>query len=410
VVAPQTTWVPTTANAASLVFNMLFVCLGRNCTPNRATVLAVYNSVIANPSWRNGMKSAFLVALAFFGVALLQAAEVERIAVVEGCGYFPVAIRLRSGEILAVLRGGGAHIGRGGRLDLVLSRDGGKSWSKPWTAIDGPEDDRNPALGQLSDGTILLAYAVLSGYDSTGLKLRGGRKDWVFDGAYVMRSSDKGRTWTKPELSGAIHSFYAGQGAVSPFGKIAQLKDGTVVMPVYFEFYDARGNESYVFRSTDGGKTWGEPSLLGKHYNETAVVPLRDGRLLAAMRSEKGGHIATTESADGGRSWSEPRQLTQDREHPGDLIQLKSGDVLLTYGERNKPMGARAVWSKDGGRTWDTEHPVVLADDAPNTDTGYPSSVEVGKGRIVSLYYQVDDLKNVPQSAKCKAALWQHSK
>ena len=95
-----------------------------------------------------------------------QTPSVDRVPVVEGEGYFPVAIRLAGGEILAVVRGGAGHMGRAGRLDLVISRDQGRTWSPSWTVVDGPDDDRNPALGQLADGTILLAYAVLTGYDA----------------------------------------------------------------------------------------------------------------------------------------------------------------------------------------------------------------------------------------------------
>ncbi len=336
----------------------------------------------------------------------VRAGKVETIVVSEDAGYFPVAIRLASGEILVVLRGGAPHIGRAGRLDMTISKDGGKTWLKPWTVVDGPEDDRNPALGQLRDGTILLAYAVLSGYDATGLKLPPRREERVFDGVYIMRSKDKGKTWTRPERSEAIYSFYKGQGAVSPFGKIIQLEDGTVLMAVYFEFPDERGNESYIFRSKDGGKTWGSPTCLGKHYNETSILDLGQGKLLAALRSEKGGHIAVIHSEDGGFSWSEPVRVTEDREHPADLIRLGSGAVLMTYGVRNAPMGVHALISEDGGKTWETDQKIILADDAPNTDCGYPSSVEWEKGKIVTVYYLVRDLEAAPKTARCLAALW----
>lgn len=339
-------------------------------------------------------------------VALVAlAADFPHQTVTSGLGYFPVAIGLKNGDVLAVIRGGAAHIGVKGRLDLVRSSDGGKSWSKPWVAIDESQDDRNPAMGQMKDGVIVLAYAIASGYDESGERFKGGRNDRIFDGVYLIFSKDNGRTWSKPVRDQAIHKFYDGKGHVSPYGKIVQLSDGTALMAVYFEFFDGRGNESWIFRSKDGGKTWGEPALMGKHYNETGIAVLRDGRVLAALRSEKGGHLAIAESRDGGKSWSQPLQVTKDSEHPGDLIQLRDGRILLTYGERNPPRGARAVISPDG-RAWDTNKAVVLADDAPVTDCGYPSSVQVASGKVVSIYYQVDDVKNALATSSSRAVVW----
>ena len=334
-----------------------------------------------------------------------RAFETSRKIVTKGLGYFPVAIGLKNGDLLAVIRGGAAHIGVKGRLDLVRSSDGGQTWSAPWTVVDGPLDDRNPALGQSKDGTLVLAYVIASNYDETGLRFKGARADRVFDGVYVMHSRDNGRTWSKPVRDPTIRKFYEGTGHVSPYGKIVQLPDNTLLMAVYFDFFDSRGSESHVFRSKDGGKSWGEPALLGSRYNETALTVLRDGRVLAAMRSEKGAHLAITESSDSGRTWSKPVQVTRDDEHPADLIQLKDGRVLMVYGERNAPRGIRAMISADG-RTWDSSKSIVLADDAPNRDCGYPSSVEIAGGKVVTLYYQVDDLKNAPESASARAVLW----
>lgn len=351
----------------------------------------------------------FLASLAATLIVIPLAAQTlgRPVTVTEGLGYFPVAIRLKNGDILAVLRGGAPHIGVKGRLDLVRSTDGGRTWSKPWTVADEAEDDRNPALGQLRDGTVILGYVVARGYDETGLRFKGKRQDWIFEGVYLTRSRDNGKTWTKPERSQTTYDFYNGKGAISPYGKIVQTKDGAALMAVYFEFHDDRGNESYVFRSTDGGKTWGQPALIGRHYNETGLAVLKDGSIVAALRSEKGGNLATSFSSDGGRTWSTPTQVTADREHPADLIQLSGGRLLMTFGERNEPRGARAVISSDNGKTWSTQTPFILANDAPNGDTGYPSSVETAPGRITTLYYRVDDLKRALETSKCIAVLWE---
>jgi hypothetical protein len=58
------------------------------------------------------------------------------------------------------------------------------------------------------------------------------------------------------------------------------------------------------------------------------------------------------------------------------------------------------------GRAWDQSKKIVLADDAPNGDCGYPSSVEVAPGKVVTLYYQVDDTKDAPASSSSRAVVW----
>ncbi len=177
-------------------------------------------------------------------------------------------------------------------------------------------------------------------------------------------------------------------------------------MSVYYELFDQRGNQDYVFRSHDNGKTWADPVLVGEHYNETGLLALPNGGVLAALRSETGGHLAIALSKDGGKTWSTPSEITRDKEHPGDLILLKNGDILLTYGERNKPFRVEAMVSHDKGKTWDKASKIVLADDAASTDCGYPSSVQLPNGNIVTIYYQVDDPHNAPASAKAKSIVW----
>jgi Neuraminidase (sialidase) len=310
---------------------------------------------------------------------------------------------------MAVLRGGAPHIGVKGRLDIITSKDEGKTWTAPRTVVDGPDDDRNPAIGQLKNGDIILAYAIIRGYDDTGLKLKAKtRNERIVEGVYTVRSTDGGKTWSKPELSEPIHALQKTGATISPYGKILQLADGTVLMSVYYEFWDDRGNQDLVFRSHDGGKTWGEPVVVAEHSNETAFLALPNGELLAAARSEKGAHLAITSSKDQGKTWSPLTQITRDKEHPGDLILLKNGDVLLTYGQRNGPFGIEAIRSHDRGKTWDDKTKVVLAHDANNTDCGYPSSVQLPNGKIVTLYYQVDDAKKTPDSAKTRSIVWRY--
>jgi len=143
---------------------------------------------------------------------------------------------------------------------------------------------------------------------------------------------------------------------------------------------------SYLLRSRDYGLTWVEPATIAVGFCETALALLPDGDLLAAMRSrEQPDAVWLARSADGGRTWSLPERLTEQGEHPADLLVLRDGRVLVTYGRRHEPFGVEGRVSADGGRSWG---PVfVLADDAHNVDCGYPCSAQLGDGSIVTVYY-----------------------
>ncbi len=115
----------------------------------------------------------------------------------------------------------------------------------------------------------------------------------------------------------------------------------------------------------------------------------RSGKLIAAMRNNHGNvYIAT--SKDDGRTWSEAKPSPMIG-HPADLIQLKDGRILCTYGVREPyhgaPSGVRAAWSEDEGETWKIDQEVQLRNDFLNWDVGYPESLELPDGRVLTVYY-----------------------
>ena len=58
----------------------------------------------------------------------------------------------------------------------------------------------------------------------------------------------------------------------------------------------------------------------------------------------------------------------------------------MSYGYRQEPYGERVAISRDEGASW--EHDLVLRDDGPDSDLGYPASVELSDGRVLTVYYQ----------------------
>lgn len=311
---------------------------------------------------------------------------VERHLAVGGQGYFPVAQRLRDGRIAVVLRGAGPHLSIKGRLDMILSSDEGRTWSKPVMVVDSPIDDRNPALGEAKDGTIVVGFWRTATYDETGKyspKLNKERSTWV------TRSKD-GQPWSEPA---PIDVSDIGLG--SPFGRMVTLPDGAMLMAIYG--YEVRPsgektagdrNHSYVYRSTDNGQTWKRLSEIGdgkQQLNETALLRLPDGRISAALRS-RAGEVWLSESTDNGVTWSPTKQLSPVSVHPADLCLLVDGRVLMTLGDRVGPFGVLGIVS-DARGNFDWEKRFALVTDALSADCGYPSSIALKDGRALTLYY-----------------------
>jgi len=295
-------------------------------------------------------------------------------------GYFPVLINPHNEEILVVMRAGAGHVGIMGRLDAVRSLDGGRTWSAPTVIVDSEVDDRNPALGQAPDGTVVLAYHAQGSYNEDG--------SWASDLRRVQmritRSHNGGETWEEAQPLN-----YTSMERGSAYGRIINLPDGTMLLPIYgsrIEETEATGDRAYILRSHDNGQTWDEPALIAEGYNETALLLLPNGDLIAAIRSgDQRALLSMFRSSDGGRTWGDPTPVTNDREHPADLTLLSNGWVVLFFGVRHELFGVQALVSRDNGQTWDARR-LIICDDLGANDLGYPSTVRVG-GRLVTAYY-----------------------
>lgn len=125
--------------------------------------------------------------------------------------------------------------------------------------------------------------------------------------------------------------------------------------------------------------------------DEPHVVEMKDGKLVAMIRCEPKDHSQTfmrqTESTDGGKTWTVTHK-TPIYGYPPHLIRLRNDWLLVVYGVRREPFGERACISKDGGKTWDVENEITLRG-ALNGDLGYPSSVQLDDGSILTVYYQI---------------------
>ncbi|MEA1951488.1 MAG: sialidase family protein [Planctomycetota bacterium] len=208
---------------------------------------------------------------------------------------------------------------RGGRAHVMHSDDQGKTWSKPQTLVDTENDDRHATILELDDGTLLCTF-----FDyrlPPEVKKR------------YMRSTDGGKTWSKPmeQLPRRREGFGNGSAVQLSDGSIIWLADGVS-----------------VYRSTDRGKTF--TLAVSREFSpkghEPTIAELPDGRLIVFTRSV--GEISW--SSDKGSTWTKPLSANVSNKDP-HLLMLPNG-VLACFHMSRKAKGLRVILSPDHGKTW----------------------------------------------------------
>jgi hypothetical protein len=124
-------------------------------------------------------------------------------------------------------------------------------------------------------------------------------------------------------------------------------------------------------------------------FEEPALVRASDGKLLALLRCGEPGqyeYLYQSQSSDGGQSWTAAK-ATPMWGHPAHVLLLDDGRLLCTYGYRRPPYGVRACVSHDGGTIWNIGEEIVLRADGGSRDVGYPSSIQLDDGSVVTVYY-----------------------
>lgn len=306
---------------------------------------------------------------------------------------WPTLARRRDGELLLVYSGGReAHICPFGRVELMRSGDGGRTWSWPRVLIDSAIDDRDAGVIQTAGGSLLVTTFTSLAYESQMARhgekwaaahnrLTAGQRRGEL-GQWMIRSTDGGVTWSAryPSLVN------------SPHGPI-QLASGRLLYA---------GKELWtgdrrigVCESTDDGATWNwlaeipaRPGDDASQYHELHAVETADGRIVCHIRNHNKANERETlqcESADGGRTWSTPRAIGVWG-LPSHLLRLRDDRLLMTCGHRRKPFGNQARLSADGGRTW--SGPMTISDDGSGGDLGYPSTVQLDDQTLLTVWYE----------------------
>jgi hypothetical protein len=225
----------------------------------------------------------------------------------------------------------------------------------------------------------MLAVYKYNVYNSKGISSPSENQSQENFDLLLFISKDNGITWTEKKSS--LDSIYDKIGKVSPHGKMFMFKN-KLVLPVY------NRNGSFLLTSQDNGGCWEIFTHIAKDLLEPFVVKTPDDKLIAVMRSGRKGKFgeASLITRYSENKWSEPVCVTENLQHPACLLFLSNRQLLLTYSDRNiENQRILTKISEDNGITWSKA--VQIGPGFHHCDFGYPSSIEINNGMILTVFY-----------------------
>ncbi|MDD4517138.1 MAG: sialidase family protein [Limnochordia bacterium] len=319
---------------------------------------------------------------------------------------WPTVAKLSDGELLVVTYEGKGHTHCHGKVVLYRSKDNGRTWDDGTVVVDTVLDDRDPGIMVTQDDTIIVSSRVAwwEGIDSSTIDpVRASELVKQYGGGYIIKSKDRGETW-----SDLIPYPF------QPHGPI-ELGDGSL-----FAVGNISGNTATAYTSTDQGDTWSTTGIIfnlpkyvvenkkiyGLGYWEPHFMQMPSGRIVVYIRAHTTGddeygnpyglipYMWITYSDDYGKTWSKPYQA-DFKGYPPHCTLLADGRLLLSYGYRWQPYGQRARISDDG-LDFNKYDEIIIRDDAPDGDLGYPASIQLDDGTIMTVYYQKEFVHRKP--------------
>lgn len=368
---------------------------------------------------RRSFVSATIAASAVRRAAATPRAHVETIAVIsqqpEYYHGWSTLVRRRNGELLVAYSGSReSHVCPFGRVELIRSSGDGEKWTWPEVVMDTAIDDRDAGICETASGSLLVTTFTSLAFQQTRTQAtgwpearkarwdaaarRGSQEQFQsLLGTWMLRSTDGGMTWSTP-FAVPVNS---------PHGP-SSLADGRLLYAGK-QLWSA-GKKVGVCESSDDGQTWrwiadiaARPGDNVEDYHELHQVQAADGRIVVHIRNHNRQNARETlqcESTDGGKTWSVPRPLGVWG-LPSHLLRLRNGTLVMSYGYRREPFGNQVRISRDHGQTW--SDPLVLTADGAGVDLGYPATVELADGRLLTVWYEL--LKDSPR-AVLRMARW----
>lgn len=268
-------------------------------------------------------------------------------------------------------------------INYRISEDDGASW-KPPRVIPSTVNGLDPTAAQLPNGQVIVTYAhYKDGPGNVAVNV-------------VKSTNIEEDSWGAPvEIVAPEVETYQGsnQYDYNAFVPSVEVRNNNEVLIAYSWGYEQDYSDLYLIKSTDGGNSWGSPSLIYAHPNveyydsKASLIELDNGDLICAFYTtppfefnssdRRNADIYMLRSSDDGQSWGDFTTISAEQNRDEcwvSLLQSNSGELyaaltldegpkepnlvpsikIIKSSDRGATWGNAEIWSSADRRTWPT--------------------------------------------------------
>lgn len=256
---------------------------------------------------------------------------------------------------------------------IYISKNNGQNWELLKVLSGNDVKLSSAEVIASKNGTIVLGFCS------------GPEQKWTWDSeindapgaiypTYVVRSTDHGKTWEKPQK---LHDDWTGYNT-----NMIVTSKGYFVFTSMVMLNNPGRHAVITYTSKDDGKTWTRSNILdfggiGHHDGsmEATIVELKNGNLMKLIRTNWD-QFWRAESKDDGLTWHVlgPSGIPASAAH-GKLLRLSSGRLLLAWNrpypdgetEPRNVVGGDNIWSAVPGSNYRNELSIAFSNDDGKT-------------------------------------------
>ena len=263
-----------------------------------------------------------------------------------------------------------------GAVYVFRTTDGGATYGQVaiLTASDAAEDDYFGASVAIDGDTVVIsASGDDDGGDASG-------------SVYVFRTTNGGTTYVEvAKLTAADAAKW------TSFGSSVGIDGNTIVVGAYRDDGPTNSGSVYIFRTTDGGATYAQVAKLkaadADWYDYFGWSVAIDGNtvVVGAEGDDPGGSAYVFRTTDGGATYGQVAKLTADDAASGDdfggSVAIDGTTIVVGANDAGTGGVVYVFLTTDGGATYDEIAKLTAADAAAGDEFGY--SVAIDGGTIV---------------------------